>query len=42
MKANFGILPPIENADHLGKREHAKDYADRAITDLEIFLNQHE
>jgi methylenetetrahydrofolate--tRNA-(uracil-5-)-methyltransferase len=41
MKANFGILPPIENADHLGKREHAKAYADRAIIDLEKFL-QHE
>ena len=24
MKANFGILPPIENADHLGKRERAQ------------------
>jgi methylenetetrahydrofolate--tRNA-(uracil-5-)-methyltransferase len=41
MKANFGILPPIENADHLGKRERAKAYADRAIIDLEKFL-QHE
>jgi methylenetetrahydrofolate--tRNA-(uracil-5-)-methyltransferase len=41
MKANFGILPHIENADHLGKRERAKAYADRAIIDLEKFL-QHE
>ena len=38
MKANFGILPPIENADHLGKRERAKAYADRAMIDLENFL----
>ena len=39
MKANFGILPPFENAGHLGKRERAKAYADRAILDLENFLN---
>jgi methylenetetrahydrofolate--tRNA-(uracil-5-)-methyltransferase len=39
MKANFGILPPFENAGHLGKRERAKAYADRAIIDLENFLN---
>ncbi len=42
MKANFGILPPIENSDHLGKRERAKAYADRAIIDLENFLTHHE
>ena len=42
MKANFGILPPLENADRLGKRERAKVYASRAIIDLEKFLTQHE
>jgi len=42
MKANFGILPPLENADRLGKRERAKAYAGRAIIDLENFLTQHE
>ncbi len=42
MKANFGILPAIENADHLGKRKRAKAYADCAIIDLENFLTQHE
>ena len=42
MKANFGILPPIESADHLGKRERAKAYAGRAIIDLENFLSQHD
>ena len=41
-KANFGILPPIENANHLGKRERGKVYADRATIDLESFLSQHE
>ena len=42
MKANFGILPSLANTDHLGKRERAKAYADRAVIDLENFLNQHE
>lgn len=42
MKANFGILPSLANMDHFGKRERAKAYADRAITDLENFLNQNE
>jgi methylenetetrahydrofolate--tRNA-(uracil-5-)-methyltransferase len=42
MKANFGILPSLANTDHLGKRERGKVYADRAIIDLENFLNQHE
>lgn len=35
MKANFGILPALENANRLGKRERAKAYADRAIMDLD-------
>jgi len=38
MKANFGILPSLENAGKLGKRERGKAYAERAITDLENFL----
>ena len=42
MKANFGILPSIEDADHLGKRERAKVYAGRAIIELENFLTQHD
>ncbi len=39
MKANFGILPPLENAERLGKRERAKAYADRALVDLETYLS---
>ncbi|MGA7192416.1 MAG: methylenetetrahydrofolate--tRNA-(uracil(54)-C(5))-methyltransferase (FADH(2)-oxidizing) TrmFO [Anaerolineales bacterium] len=42
MKANFGILPSLTITDHLGKRERGKAYAERAIVDLENFLNQHE
>ncbi len=40
MKANFGILPPLEGARRLKKRQRAKAYADRALTDLERFLNE--
>ncbi|MGC8856490.1 MAG: FADH(2)-oxidizing methylenetetrahydrofolate--tRNA-(uracil(54)-C(5))-methyltransferase TrmFO, partial [Anaerolineae bacterium] len=39
MKANFGILPPLENAERLGKRERANAYADRALADLETYLS---
>ncbi len=38
MKANFGILPPLEGTKRLGKRERAKAYADRALADLENML----
>ncbi len=38
MKANFGILPPLEETKRLGKRERAKAYADRALADLENML----
>jgi methylenetetrahydrofolate--tRNA-(uracil-5-)-methyltransferase len=34
MKANFGILPPLQTIDRLGKRERAIRYADRALADL--------
>ncbi|RME91089.1 MAG: methylenetetrahydrofolate--tRNA-(uracil(54)-C(5))-methyltransferase (FADH(2)-oxidizing) TrmFO [Anaerolineae bacterium] len=40
MKANFGILPPLENAKRMKKRQRAKAYADRALVDLERFLNE--
>ncbi len=39
MKANFGILPPLENTEHTGKRERARLYADRALVELERFLS---
>jgi len=39
MKANFGILPPLEDLPRKsGKRERARAYADRALVDLERFL----
>jgi methylenetetrahydrofolate--tRNA-(uracil-5-)-methyltransferase len=38
MKANFGILPPIESERRIGKRERAQAYAGRARQDLEQFL----
>ena len=41
MKANFGILPPLESSGnkHLGKRERAAAFSNRAKDDLEKFLN---
>ncbi len=38
MKANFGILPPLEDVEHTGKRARAQLYADRALADLETYL----
>jgi methylenetetrahydrofolate--tRNA-(uracil-5-)-methyltransferase len=39
MKANFGILPPLEGGGKkLGKRERGKAYAERALLDLERYL----
>jgi methylenetetrahydrofolate--tRNA-(uracil-5-)-methyltransferase len=38
MKANFGILPELETAKRLGKRDRAAAYARRAIADLESYL----
>jgi methylenetetrahydrofolate--tRNA-(uracil-5-)-methyltransferase len=42
MKANFGIMPILENTKHTGKRERGKMYAERAMIELESFLSQHE
>lgn len=41
MKANFGILPALENAEKQGKRERAARYADRAAQALEEYLKTH-
>lgn len=38
MKANFGILPPLESEKRLDKRARAQAYAQRALTTLENFL----
>ena len=39
MKSNFGILPPLADADRMGKRERAAAYASRALVDLEAYLS---
>ena len=41
MKANFGILPPLDNPPR-GKRERQQAYAARAAEALETFLAQQE
>jgi methylenetetrahydrofolate--tRNA-(uracil-5-)-methyltransferase len=38
MKANFGILPPLEAATRGGKLERGRAYAERALSDLEEHL----
>jgi len=38
MKANFGILPPLETDQRMGRRERAKAYAERARLELDHFL----
>ncbi len=38
MKANFGLLPPLEPSKRLAKRERGGAYADRALRDLDRFL----
>ena len=38
MKANFGILPPLNTNERLNKRKRAAAYAGRALADIEIFL----
>lgn len=40
MKANFGILPPLEIISKTGKRERGKAYAERALTDLQSALGK--
>jgi methylenetetrahydrofolate--tRNA-(uracil-5-)-methyltransferase len=38
MKANFGILPPLDAATRPGKRERGKAYAERALGDLRFAM----
>nr|BAL57216.1 glucose inhibited division protein Gid [uncultured Chloroflexota bacterium] len=38
MKANFGILPPLESAERLDRRARAQAYARRALSTLDSFL----
>ena len=37
MKANFGILPPLDNKKRLNKRQRGEAYSERAIHDLSRF-----
>jgi methylenetetrahydrofolate--tRNA-(uracil-5-)-methyltransferase len=39
MKANFGILPPLDSRRR-GRRERARALAERALADLETFLDR--
>jgi methylenetetrahydrofolate--tRNA-(uracil-5-)-methyltransferase len=39
MKANFGILPPLEFTSKIGKHERGKAYAERAMADLQVYLD---
>lgn len=39
MKANFGILPPLENTAKTGKRERGKLHAERALADLSFTIS---
>jgi len=39
MKANFGILPPLESAQKIGKRERGTAHADRSLADLQLLLD---
>jgi methylenetetrahydrofolate--tRNA-(uracil-5-)-methyltransferase len=38
MKANFGILPPLEFTSKIGKRERGSAQAERALADLQLAL----
>ena len=38
MKANFGILHPLEFNSKIGKRDRGKAYEGRALTDLQLAL----
>jgi methylenetetrahydrofolate--tRNA-(uracil-5-)-methyltransferase len=40
MKANFGILPPLDETAKIGKRERGKMYAERALADLAFTLSR--
>ena len=39
MKANLGILPPLEFTAKIGKRERGSAYAERALVDLKNYLD---
>ncbi len=42
MKANFGILPPLQLTGKSGRRQRAQAYAERALKDLEVWISENE
>ncbi len=38
MKANYGIMPPLELTGRMGRRDRAKAYSERALIDLDAYL----
>lgn len=42
MKANFGILAPMEFTSKIGKRDRGKAYAERSLADLQSLMDQIE
>jgi methylenetetrahydrofolate--tRNA-(uracil-5-)-methyltransferase len=40
MKANFGILPALDDTAKAGKRERGKLHAERALADLSFSLSR--
>jgi methylenetetrahydrofolate--tRNA-(uracil-5-)-methyltransferase len=38
MKANFGILPPLELERRQGKLDRARAHSERAIADLQAYM----
>lgn len=42
MKANYGILPPLEIEGRMGRRDRAKAYSARALHDLDAYLAEYE
>lgn len=38
MKANYGIMPPLEITGRMGRRDRAKAYSERALVDLGAYL----
>jgi folate-dependent tRNA-U54 methylase TrmFO/GidA len=39
MKANFGIMPPLESKQRMNKRQRAAMYSERSLQKLESFLS---
>ena len=40
MKANFGILPLLTSSNRIDRRERARQFVERAQTDLEVFVKK--